>query len=157
MKLRYKFHFKCQVIVQKSLRFFEKTNNCDEKIYRRHVEKKYIKFNTSKYVVFVLIIKKSNDDFYVCVNYRVFNVFIIKNRNALLLIKNTLIRLCSIKYYNKFDIIIAFNEIRMRQKNKKKSRFSSNMNFSNTLLCFFIYATRLKFFNRLSTLFYTNI
>ena len=95
------------------------------------LKKKYIKFNTSKYVVFVLIIKKLNDEFRMYVNYKILNVFIIKNRNASSLTKNILIRLCLIKYYNKFDIIIAFNKIRMRQKNKKKSRFLLNTNYSN--------------------------
>ena len=99
--------------------------------------KKYIKFNISKYVILVLIIKKLNDDFRVCVNYRILNVFIIKNRNALSLIKNTLIRLCSIKYYNKFDIIIAFNEIRMRQKNEKKIAFFIKYEFFEYIVMFF--------------------
>ena len=101
------------------------------------LKKEYIRFNTSKYVAFVLIIKKSNDGFCVCVNYRVFNVFIIKNRNTLSLIKNTLTRLCSVKYYNKLNIIIAFNEIRMRQNDEKKTTFFIKYELFEYIVMFF--------------------
>ena len=39
--------------------------------------------------------------------------------------KKTLIKLCSIKMYSKFDIIIAFNEIRIKKENEKKTTFST--------------------------------
>ena len=45
------------------------------------------------------------------INYKKFNIFIILNQNALLLIKKILIKFYVIKIYNKFDIIITFNEI----------------------------------------------
>ena len=87
------------------------------------LSKSYIKFNTSKYVVSILIVKKSNDDLKVCVDYKTLNAFTIKNRNVSSLIKNTLIKLCFVKYYNKFDIIEAFNEIKMRENDEKKTIF----------------------------------
>ena len=34
MRLRHKFNLKNQVIVQKNLRFFERANNDDQKVYR---------------------------------------------------------------------------------------------------------------------------
>ena len=100
------------------------------------MSKNYIKLNKFKYIAFVLIIKKFNNEFKVYVNYRILNVFTIKNRNILLLIKNILIKLCFVKYYNKFDIIVAFNEIKIREKNKKKSRFLLNTIFLSMLLCY---------------------
>ena len=58
-----------------------------------------------------------------CVDYRVLNALTIKNRNTLLLIKDTLSRLCKTKVYSKFDVIVAFNEIRMREDDKEKTAF----------------------------------
>ena len=87
------------------------------------LSKNYIKFNTSKYVVSILIVKKSNDDLKVCVDYKTLNALMIKNRNASSLIKNILIKLCFVKYYNKFDIIATFNEIKMRENDEKKTIF----------------------------------
>ena len=45
------------------------------------------------------------------IDYKIFNIFIILNQNVLLLIKKILIKFYAIKIYNKFNIIIAFNEI----------------------------------------------
>jgi len=59
----------------------------------------------------------------VYVNYKYFNVLTIKNCNTLSLIQEILQRLCKIKYYNKFDIIAIFNEIRMRLNNEHKTIF----------------------------------
>ena len=87
------------------------------------LRKNFIKLNHSSYVVSILIIKKWKEDFKVCIDYRAFNALTIKNRNVSSLIRETLTRLCSTKYFNKFDIIVAFNEIRMRDDDEKKTIF----------------------------------
>ena len=62
------------------------------------LNKNYIKFNISFYAAFILIIKKFNKELRLYINYRAFNTFIIFNRNALSLIKKTLVKLYAIKY-----------------------------------------------------------
>ena len=79
------------------------------------LEKNFIKKNTSHYATSMFIIKKFDEKFRVCVDYKTLNVLIIKNRNAFSLIKKTLIKLCLIKIYNKFDIIATFNEIKKKR------------------------------------------
>ena len=86
------------------------------------LNKKYIKSSTFSYVAFIFIVKKLNKDFWIYIDYCVFNLLIIKNYNALFLIKKTLIKLYIIKIFNKFDIIITFNEIRIKEKDVKKNR-----------------------------------
>ena len=86
-------------------------------------DRNFIKLNTFSYVASILIIKKLDERFRVCVDYKVLNNFIIKNRNVFSLIKDTLARLYKIKWYNKFDIIVVFNEIRMRENDEKKTIF----------------------------------
>ena len=93
------------------------------------LNKNYIKLFTFEYVVSMFIIKKSDEKLRMCVDYKTLNEFIIKNRNAFSLIRNTFARLYFVKYYSKFDIIIAFNEIRMRQKNEKKTAFFTRYDF----------------------------
>ena len=85
--------------------------------------KKYIKSSTFFYVTSIFIVKKSNKEFRICIDYRVLNFLIIKNRNAFLLIKEILIKLCAAKIFNKFNIIIIFNEIRIKKKDKEKITF----------------------------------
>ena len=80
------------------------------------LNKNFIKLNFFEYAISILIIKKFENDLRMCVDYKIFNILIIKNKNAFSLIKKILTKLCSIKIYNKFDIIIAFNEIRIQKK-----------------------------------------
>ena len=75
--------------------------------------------------------KKLNKKFKIYINYKTFNALIILNRNISLLIKKTLLKLYIIKIYNKYNIIITFNEIRVKKNNKKKSLFLLNINFVN--------------------------
>ena len=57
-------------------------------------QKEFIRHNFSSYAASIFIVKKSNEDLRVCVNYRAFNNVIIKNRNASFLLRNTFARLC---------------------------------------------------------------
>ena len=87
------------------------------------LDKDFIRFSSFEYATLVLVIKKSEDDLRICVNYRALNVFTVKNRNASSLIRETLTRLCFAKIYSKFDIIVVFNEVRIKKKDEKKTVF----------------------------------
>ena len=84
-----------------------------------------------------MIVKKSNEDLRIYVNYRIFNNVTIKNRNVSLLFRDILVRLCQIKIYNKFDIIAAFNEIRMKFKHEKKIVFITRYELFEYVIMFF--------------------
>ena len=101
------------------------------------LDKGYIKFNILFYVVFVFIVKKSDKELRFHVNYRAFNALIIFNRNASSLIKKTLVKFCAIKIYNKFDIIIVFNEIRVREDYKEKMIFFIKYDLYEYMIMFF--------------------
>ena len=61
----------------------------------------------------MLIVKKSNKDLRVYINYRALNALIIFNKNVLSLIKEILAKLYIARIYNKFNIIAIFNKIRI--------------------------------------------
>jgi len=88
-------------------------------------------------VTSTFIVKKFDKELRVCVNYRAFNVFTIKNRNTSLLIKETLQQLYKAKFYSKFDIIAIFNDIRMRLNNKHKTIFIIYYNLFEYVVMFF--------------------
>ena len=75
------------------------------------LDKGYIRFSISSYTISILIIKKLDKELRLYINYRALNTLIILNRNVLLLIKKTLAELYTTKIYNKFNIIVVFNEI----------------------------------------------
>ena len=102
--------------------------------------KRYIKSNIFFYVTSIFIVKKLNEEFRIYIDYRAFNVLTIKNRNASLLIKKTLIKLYIIKIFNKFDIIAIFNEIRIKKENVKKIVFLTRYNlFEYVIISFELY------------------
>lgn len=85
--------------------------------------KDFIRPSHSNFAAPVLIVKKPDGGLRVCVDYRALNAVTIKNRNAPPLIRETLARLCAAKVYTKFDIIAAFNEIRVRPGDEEKTAF----------------------------------
>ncbi len=89
--------------------------------------KGFIKFNNSPYAAPILVIKKPKGELKIYIDYRTLNTFTIKNRNAFLLIRETLSRLYKIKYYSKFDVIAAFNKIKIKKKKKKKDRLPNKI------------------------------
>ena len=102
--------------------------------------KEYIKSSIFSYITSIFIIKKSNEEFRIYIDYQAFNSLIIKNRNAFLLIKEILIKLCAIKIFNKFDIITIFNEIYIKERNEKKIIFLTYYNlFEYIIISFELY------------------
>lgn len=85
--------------------------------------KGYIRSSTSPYAAPVLIVKKPDEGFRICIDYRALNALTIKNRNASSLIRETLVKLCTAKIFSKFDITAAFNEIRMKEGDEEKTAF----------------------------------
>lgn len=102
--------------------------------------KEFIRFNYFEYAISILIVKKLEKELRVCVNYKTLNILIIKNRNAFFLIRNTLTKLCNVKIYNKFNIIVVFNEIKIRIENEKKIVFLTRYNlFEYVIMLFELY------------------
>ena len=104
------------------------------------LNKSYIRLNTLLYAILILIIKKSNDDLYIYIDYRILNILTIKNHNILSLIRKTLLKLYIVKIYSKFDIIVIFNKIRIKEDEKKKTTFLTRYNlFEYIVISFKLY------------------
>ena len=85
--------------------------------------KKFIRLNFFLITLFVFFTRKFDEEFRFYVNYRVFNVIIIKNRYSLSLIEEIFSRIYRIKIYIILNIIIAFNKLRIIEKEKRKIVF----------------------------------
>ena len=110
------------------------------------LNKNFIKFNIFEYAAPIFIVKKLKNDLRVCVDYRAFNALTIKNRNIFFLIRKIFARLSAIKIYNKFDIIIVFNKMRMRKKNEQKIVFLIRYDFFEYVIMFFEFCNVLNIF-----------
>ena len=89
------------------------------------VLKKYLEENLSKGFIWapsssaaapVLFVKKPGRGRWFCVNYRGLNAFTIENKYPLLLIRESLDKLCKAVYFTKLDIVAAFNKICMAER-----------------------------------------
>lgn len=77
----------------------------------------------STYATLVLIIEKLEWDLLVYIIYYTLNALTIKNQNTPLLIWETFAHLCSAKIYNKFDIVVPFKKIYIKERIKEKRVF----------------------------------
>ena len=94
----------------------------------------------------ILIVKKPEEGFQVCVDYCAFNALTIKNWNTFSLIRKIFAYFSLAKIYSKFVIIIAFNEIYIRDKNEKKTAFNTRYRLYKYIMILFSLLNTLKTF-----------
>jgi hypothetical protein len=107
------------------------------KFLEKNLFKGFIRASLSPAISPVLFAKKPNGKFYFCVDYRVFNTITIKNRYPLPLIQETLACFNKTKFYTKLDVIIAFNYIRITEKQEYLIAFNTRYNLFETLVILF--------------------
>ena len=127
---------KSTLFSKKLYELFKKQSQMIKKYINDMLNKEFIQFNHSNYVVSIFIIKKFEKELRICVDYKVFNVLIIKNKNKNF-IRDILTKLCNVKIYSKFDIIVVFNEIKIRLKNEKKTMFFIRYDLYEYVIMFF--------------------
>ena len=107
------------------------------KIFNKNFIKNFIRINCFQIAFFILFIKKIEKSFRFYINYRNFNIIIIKNRYFLFFILKTLNRFNYIKYFIKLNIISTFNRFRIRENNKLFIIFRTRFEFFKYFVIFF--------------------
>ena len=104
--------------------------------YKLEKAKQYIEENLKKgfitpsnaaYSSPILFAAKANGDLRFCMDYRKLNALSKKDRYPLPLIDETLARLAGCKFITKFDIIAAFNKLRMHPDSEDYTTFTTAM------------------------------
>ena len=83
------------------------------KYINEHFDKSFIKVNTFFAVVPISLIKKPERNIHIYVNYKGLNNVTDKNQYLIPLIRKTLSILYYARFFIKFDIIMAFNRLRI--------------------------------------------
>jgi hypothetical protein len=96
-----------------------------KKYLDKHLKKGFIRPLSSLVAAPVLLVRKPGGGLRFYVDYRGLNKATIKNRYPIPLIRETLDKLARAKYFIKFDIIAAFNKIRIKQGDKWKTAFNT--------------------------------
>jgi hypothetical protein len=109
-----------------------------KKYFKKYLNKKFIKSSITFYILFILFVKKSNEKFRFCVNYRKLNAITKKNRYSIFFLAETIARLFKTKWKTKIDIRHAFNRICMHsKKNEDLTTFKIKYNtYKYLMMCF---------------------
>ena len=83
-----------------------------------HLTKDFIRLSISKASASVLIARKFEDDFRICVDYQALNVITEKSRYSISLINETLAKLFKARVFIKLNVIHFFNKIRIKKEHE---------------------------------------
>ena len=92
-----------------------------------NLRKGFITPSNAPYASPILFAQKSNGDLRFCVDYRKLNALTKKDRYPLPLIDETLAQMTGCKFITKFDIIAAFNKLRMDPGSEDLTTFITSM------------------------------
>ncbi len=102
-----------------------------------YMKKNFIIKFVSSAKIFILFVKKMNDKFRLCVNYKKLNEIIIKNRYSLFFINENLNKLSETKIFIKLNVRDVFHRIRIREENEWKTTFKCRFNHYQYRMMFF--------------------
>ena len=102
-----------------------------------NLSKDFIQVNCFQMIIFVLFIKKLEEELCFCVNYRDLNTITVKNQYSLSLISETLNHLSQAKIFIKLNIISAFNQLWIKEENEAFIIFHTRFELFKYLVMFF--------------------
>jgi len=88
-----------------------------------NLKKKFIILSKASFASSILFVKKKDNSFHFCVNYRKLNALIKRDHYSILLIDEVLARIQGSKYLTQLDIIITFNKLRMSSESEDLTTF----------------------------------
>lgn len=94
-----------------------------QKYLKEHLTKGFIRVSSSEAASPVLFARKPGGGLRFCVDYRGLNAITRKNRYPIPLIQETLRQMTAAKYFSKFDVIAAFNKLRIAAGDEWKTAF----------------------------------
>ncbi len=102
-----------------------------------NLSKDFIRVSHFQMIISVLFIKKLEEELCFCVNYRNLNTITVKNRYSLFLISETLNHLSWVKIFIKLNIISAFNQLQIKEKDEVLIIFCTRFELFKYLIMFF--------------------
>ena len=92
------------------------------------LKKKLVRFNISFWKFSVLFVKKKNEKWKMCINYKTFNAVTFKNGYSLSKIQDCLNMIKTAKTFNKIDLTSEYWQINVLEKNRHKTAFNIRKN-----------------------------
>ncbi len=104
---------------------------------KKNMQKEFIKELQSSAKYLILFISKLNESLKLCVDYKALNNITIKNSYLLLLISELQNRLQRAQWFMKFNILEAFNQIQIKEKDEWKTVFYTQLKHYKYLIMSF--------------------
>ncbi len=101
------------------------------------MQKEFIKELQSSAEYLILFVLKSNESLKLCVDYKALNNIMIKNSYLLSLISELQNRLQRAQWFMKFNILEAFNQIQIKEKDEWKTVFYTQLKHYKYLIMSF--------------------
>ena len=108
-----------------------------KKYLEENLSKGFIRVSSSPAAAPILFVRKPGGGLRLYVNYRGLNEITVKNRYPLPLIRETLDRLSSTRYFTKLNVVAAFNRLRIKEGEEWKTAFLTHYRLYESLILLF--------------------
>ncbi len=117
-----------------------------KKYLEENLKKKFITLSKALFASSILFVKKKDDSFHFCMNYRKLNALIKRNRYSIFLINEVLAWIQGSKYLTWLNIIIMFNKLCMSSESENLTTFVTFFDVYKYRVMFFELINELTFF-----------